>query len=425
MPRHSLIEGSPSSPGGSHDLTFLPVNQAHSPGYSGTRRAYPSCDNCRQKKKRCQPASEASCLRCQEESRVCSTTHRRKRRRLRPTEGSTTLDISGNADVATPDTIATPDAPAPTGELECSPPGDDRAFATEHRAVNPEVLAAHCADPRWGSNTKERILSTNILDARDALDLIAVTGSDRAVNHAGSDTTDLHPRRNKPSQLFLSAHEPSGASWDRFFLVKRGIIQAQEAVEYLDFYFAQLWQLLPIIPQWYSIPTRYGILADEEPVLTISLLTISSRYHPLSGFNGQARSERVHWRTWPWVQRLIQSSIWGSSAMRRFGSIAALLLFLEWHPRAINSPEDLISDCPDLESFEPHSHSSDEDGLCGAEVTELYRKPGLSSISEKLNMVAAAYRSNKMSWLVSFPFCSSPMCDFSQTLGCFYLPLLL
>ncbi|KNG87290.1 hypothetical protein ANOM_004949 [Aspergillus nomiae NRRL 13137] len=292
----------------------------------------------------------------------------------------------------------TTDTLPPARTSEYSPVGDNHSFVADLCGSSPEAVSAHRGD--WGSSTKERILSTNLLDARDALDLIAVAGSTEVADAAGSRSVDSHQRPTGPSQRSATAHpvrETLAASWDRFFLVKRGIILAHEAVEYLDFYFAHLWHLLPIIPLWYSVPARYGTLADEEPVLTISLVTIASRYHVLSGFNGQARSERIHWRTWPWVQRLFQSSMWGSRAMRSLGSITALLLFIEWHPRAINSPEDLISDCADMEIFEPHSQLSDgEAALPGTETAESYRRPDPSSIPEKLNLVATAYRSNKM-----------------------------
>ncbi|GAM39031.1 hypothetical protein TCE0_034r10244 [Talaromyces pinophilus] len=251
-------------------------------------------------------------------------------------------------------------------------------------------------------DTKQQILSTSLLDARDALDLIAVAGSRENV---GKD--DLKQGPSATSHQFTGVR-PATKSWDRFFLVKRGIIRPHEAVEYLDFYFSQLWHLFPVIPEYYSSSDHYGSLVAEEPVLTISLVTIASRYHALSGFNGKARSERIHWRTWPWVQRLFQSSMWGSSAMRSLGAIAALLLFIEWHPMAINSPEDLISDYGESELFDPQSQIPE-----AAEPTETYRRPGLSSIPERLNKVAPAYRSNKMSWMLL-----STAISLAQEMGC-------
>ena len=89
------------------------------------------------------------------------------------------------------------------------------------------------------------------------------------------------------------------SDWDHFCLVKRGIVTGGEITEYLDFYFSYLWHVLPVIPEKYTDRTRYALLSVEEPVLLISLIALTSRYHPLSGPNGPARSERVHWRAWP------------------------------------------------------------------------------------------------------------------------------
>ncbi|KAL2808451.1 hypothetical protein BJX63DRAFT_35241 [Aspergillus granulosus] len=361
---HPAQKESLPTPSDSHSITFLPVNQPGSPDSHRARRGYQSCDNCREKKKRCVTANgEATCRRCREESRICLTTHQRKKRRLRPSMGVESL----------------------SGLQEHPPPSFD---------------AAKAPFPNHGATTKERILSTHLLDASDALDLIAVAGS--------KENIDEGRLRSEPHELRSDSHaRPSGSSpcgWKQFFLIKRGIVRAEEAVEYLDFYFSMLWHLFPVVPQYYAIPDRYTSLVATEPVLTTALIALSSRYHILSGYNGIARSERVHWRTWPWVQKLFQSSIWGSSGMRSYGAIAALLLFIEWHPKAINSPEDFISDRGELELFEPH-----------------YQPDGASqprpSIPERLNLVATAYRSNKMSWMLL-----STAVALAQEIGCFDEP---
>ncbi|KAL4875784.1 hypothetical protein BJY04DRAFT_211006 [Aspergillus karnatakaensis] len=396
------------------DITFLPVNQSHSPNSNRVRRRYQSCDNCRQKKKRCEPSSQAlTCWRCQQESRICLTTHRRKRRRPQPSVGSTT---SGPSRLATANMVITPASPSAG-----NPPQGSDSSTYRHTAEGTpsdlQVVPTLSGNLPWVSNTKERIISTSILDACDALDLVAVAGSRENLDadglregntHQGSSAASHQSAYTKPLMM------PSAKSWDQFFLIKRGIIQAQEAVEYLGFYFAHLWHLFPVVPQWYSSPDRYGSLATDEPVLTISIMTIASRYHALSGFNGQARSERVHWRTWPWVQRLFQSSMWGLSAMRSHGAIAALLLFIEWHPRAINSTADLMGDCGDLELFEPQYQTHEGEPQHAAASEGANRRPDLSSVPERLNIVAPAYRSNKMSWMML-----STAVSLAQELGCF------
>lgn len=376
--------------GKSRDITFLPVNQPHSPGSDRPRRGFQSCDSCREKKKRCEPGpGESTCLRCQQESRACVTTHRRKRRKLR-------LPASSNGS-AISDVVSPSDTPPQDGQA----PTHDGPYTAAYDGVTPRAVAAD-GDLHWSSIAKERILSMSILDARDALDLVAISGSKEGVSKDGLTTVASRqsPQITLQPSVYAEPASVSAACWERFFLVKRGIIRAHEVVQYLDFYFSQLWHLFPIIPRWYSSPDHYVTLAVEEPVLTISLVTIASRYHALRGFNGQARSERIHWRTWPWVQRLFQSALWGASAMRSYGAIAALLLFIEWHPRAINSPEDLISDFGDLELFEPQLDAPGNDPQRMTELMDSYRRSDPPSIPERLNIVAPAYRSNKMSWSV-------------------------
>jgi hypothetical protein len=350
------------TPSDTHSITFLPINHPSSPDTQRARRGYQSCDNCREKKKRCvTDQGEATCRRCQDEGRVCRTTHARKKRKIRPSRGV---------------------GPQTLGAFHVQE-GEQSHLGS----VGSEVGVARIPSPSHDATTKERILSTHLLDASDALDLIAVAGSKENIDQGRlRSDPQLRSADGQPRHL----HGGSSCGWKHFFLVKRGIVRADEAVEYLDFYFSMLWHLFPVIPQYYASPDRYALLASAEPVLTVALIALASRYHILSGYNGTARSERVHWRTWPWVQKLFQSSMWGSSGMRTYGAIAALLLFVEWHPKAINSPEDFISDRGELELFEPH-YQSDGDSQ------------SRSSIPERLNLVATAYRSNKMSWLVQTP----------------------
>lgn len=373
----SLSAGTKPQPtsGEPQSLTFLPVNQHRSPSSQRARRGYQSCDNCREKKKRCEPSPDGdSCLRCQLDSRDCSTTYKRKRRKMRPHAGST-----ANASGVIPVSQSHAFHPAP----------DDSGNNLHTRSdFLPRAL-----------NAKEQILSTKLLDAQDALDLIAVAGSKDGASEASLSLERTQPAPTHQYTLDSPAPTPIASSWKHFFLVRRGIIRANEATEYFDFYFSYLWHVFPVVPQWYSSPDRYGSLVAEEPVLAMGLIMTASRYHPLSGLNGHARSERIHWRTWPWFQRVLQSSMWGSPVMRKLGSVAALLLLIEWHPRAINSPEDLVGDCSEIELFDPQGQPYEADTR---ESTEHDQLPESSSIPERLNVIAPAYRSNKMSRLV-FP----------------------
>lgn len=375
MDQQASPESALRTPGDSQSVTFLPVNEPSSPVTHRAKRASQSCDNCRDTKKRCEQMSpEGSCRRCVDGGRVCRTTQQRKRRKLRWTfnkqDAASTPGLEIQAQ-GIPLAIYTGGSP------------DARDEESEAREL---LQRAH--------NTKEQILSSDLLDARDALDLIAVAGSrDRMDERLQlNDRQSLHrqtTRRPGPRPAIT----PPKTDLDEFFLVRKGIARPCEVNEYLGFYFTHLWQVFPVVPQWYTIPERYDLLALHEPVLAISLVALASRYHPLTGLNGAARSERVHWRTWPWVQRLFQSAMWGSAGMRSYGAIAALLLSIEWHPRAINSQEDFFGDHSEPELFEPPGQED-----TGPNTTAINQPTEGHSIPERLNLVATAHRSNKMSW---------------------------
>lgn len=84
-------------------------------------------------------------------------------------------------------------------------------------------------------------------------------------------------------------------------------------------------------------------LITQEPLLCCVILMISSRYHVLEGAGGLARSTLIHHRLWEHCQHLIMRLMFGhekrsKAKTRTRGSIEALLLIIEWHPRAIHLP---------------------------------------------------------------------------------------
>lgn len=70
---------------------------------------------------------------------------------------------------------------------------------------------------------------------------------------------------------------------------------------------------------------------------------ISSRYHTLPGTGGVSRGTLIHQRLWEHCQHLIMRIIFGQekrskARTRTVGAIEALLLMIEWHPKAIHFP---------------------------------------------------------------------------------------
>lgn len=90
------------------------------------------------------------------------------------------------------------------------------------------------------------------------------------------------------------------------------------------------------------------------------ILTISSRYHTLSSSGGESRGHLLHQRLWDHCQHILMRILLGQeksskAKTRTLGSVEALILMTEWHPRALQVPPvsdgwdtDMILSFPDV-----------------------------------------------------------------------------
>lgn len=120
---------------------------------------------------------------------------------------------------------------------------------------------------------------------------------------------------------------------------------------------------------------------------------ISSRYHVLPGTGGASRSFFIHHRLWKHCEQLIMRLILGQEKSskentRTLGTIEALLLMSEWHPRSLHFPPD--SDGWDSDLIltleEPHHMVSND--------------PSSSSNRWLEDVIEPAKRSDRMSWML-------------------------
>jgi hypothetical protein len=102
-------------------------------------------------------------------------------------------------------------------------------------------------------------------------------------------------------------------------------------------------------------------LLKEEPMLVITLLTISSRFAKPSSFGATSRSYLIHEKLWKYLQGMIDRMIFGQEqfgggfcgagqqpgsdinplsrkGLRTLGTVESLMLLTEWHPRALHFP---------------------------------------------------------------------------------------
>ncbi|KAL2211288.1 hypothetical protein CC79DRAFT_1346479 [Sarocladium strictum] len=403
---------------GQSTLSFMPVNEPRSPPHSKKRRAPHSCDRCRKRKVRCEPGlgDGMVCRRCAEESAQCDYTLRRTHRgSIANKQGKRNSKSVGS--VARPGTSSDPGTPKNDDSLPMLLIESPQATpSTERPTITPSQPGQNghekSTDRPYASDLTQRLISSRLNNEADALDLLtfAASGEPRHTNpDSANGGHQDHFSQNGLAMGQVSSESRSRLSyeeecrWRKYPLIKRGAISTPELIEFIDFFFQNLWPLRPMIPSFYARRSSYILLVTEEPVLVTAILTISSRYHSLSGMHGEIRSERIHWHAWRVLQQNLQSSLWGALHTRSLGTITAMLLLTEWHSKAINYSGSFAGTNEDNEDvYNEPMPAQQSPGTTGVSVTHLTSKQrhGMMGLLESLNIVTPAYRSNKMSWML-------------------------
>ncbi|KAI1770426.1 hypothetical protein F4818DRAFT_262011 [Hypoxylon cercidicola] len=157
-------------------------------------------------------------------------------------------------------------------------------------------------------------------------------------------------------------------AWSRFRFVRAGWFTKEEAIKYIVYYYEYLSPMTPISPPTFRSPSSHVTLLTEEPILTVTLLTIASRYYRIRATGGHCRSHAIHEELWRYLRRMIERCLWGQEAfgggfcgsgadesqtsstapwrglrkgsLRTLGTIESLMILTEWHPRALHFPPD-------------------------------------------------------------------------------------
>ncbi|KAF2734529.1 hypothetical protein EJ04DRAFT_543610 [Polyplosphaeria fusca] len=213
-----------------------------------------------------------------------------------------------------------------------STPGSQTAFASPH------TNAPHGLPP---------------LDGRNQLDRVP------------ADLTIDPAIQNNYPHLPDPAKEPSLTdavqAWSKSRFVRAGWLTATEAIAYIDYFYMHLSPLTPIVVPDYKDHATHGRLLKEEPMLVVTLLTISSRFVRPNGFGAASRSYLIHEMFWEHLQKMINRVIFGQEqfgggfcgagqqpgsdvnplsrkGLRTLGTVESLMLLTEWHPRALHFP---------------------------------------------------------------------------------------
>lgn len=183
-------------------------------------------------------------------------------------------------------------------------------------------------------------------------------------------------------------------------------------------YYEHLAPMTPVVINNYRPLSMHTSLVTDEPILAITMLTIASRHMQLAGPGATSRAYQIHDVLWNNLRGMVQRLVWGQEqfgggffgggavkthesrtgqvtwkgSLRTLGTIEALLLLTDWHPRALHFPPGdnenrlLDADFPlteENEAPEADSLEANEDG-----------KVAFSSWLEP------AWRSDRMSWML-------------------------
>ena len=188
-------------------------------------------------------------------------------------------------------------------------------------------------------------------------------------------------------------------------------------------YYEYLSPLTPISPPTFRYPGTHLTLLTEEPILTVTLLTMASRYRKIPGPGGHCRSHTIHEQLWTYLRGMIERCLWGQEAfgggfcgsgadpteaqtsstapwrglrkgsLRTLGTVESLMILTEWHPRALHFPPAEATDELMLPSYTaPDTTSNAED--------DGSRLPGGVGGKRIESWLEPAWRSDRMCWML-------------------------
>ncbi|KAK5119040.1 hypothetical protein LTR62_000251 [Meristemomyces frigidus] len=186
--------------------------------------------------------------------------------------------------------------------------------------------------------------------------------------HVRQNTTTSQPSYSHATPGDRSALAYCMKAWSRFRFVREGWFTAQEAIEYVQYFYKYLAPLTPVALPNFRPHSEHERLLTQEPMLTITILLIASRHMKLTGPGSVSRPYEIHKRLWSYLQGMINRVVWGQEqfgggycgagstpagsvpasdmnplarkGLRTLGTVESLVLLTEWHPRMMHFPPD-------------------------------------------------------------------------------------
>ncbi|KAJ5894282.1 hypothetical protein N7495_005973 [Penicillium taxi] len=235
---------------------------------------------------------------------------------------------------------------------------------------------------------------------------------------------DIGPREGS-----ANAEDPGYAdalkAWSRLRFVRAGWMTVAEGMEYVAYYYKNLSPMSPVVTPDYSEPSTHRTLLTDEPVLAVTILTIASRHLKPKGDGASTRAFYIHDRLWSYLRGMIERLFWGQEKfdaggpgigkpkaldlaptssrpnvkgnLRALGTVEALLILTDWHPRNLHFPpgddENTLLDT-EAQSQNRNDKDADNDDQTGSRSTS---QEGRLAFQKWLE---PAWRSDRMSWML-------------------------
>ncbi|KAF2855269.1 C6 transcription factor-like protein [Plenodomus tracheiphilus IPT5] len=387
------------------------------------KRAYKACINCRQRKAKCILGTgpdggelKPPCQRCKREMREC--VFRSERSWVKRRKPGEARDNEEEEPVRPHSGSISNVQPSPVHRSSNSAHGFTPGHSPHMSNHRPDIISPHSHLRRISSaqgDLAHSVMRTVVSSGSDALNLLfeaahhrdAMDSEQQTGSQAyetprsgptgyenGVPSSPFHTFRAQPVQMSTPSPETL-KTWTLCRFVQMGWFSAHEAVTYVDLFFKNCSPLSPILGEFYSHHENHYTLIAVDPFLCTTILMISSRYNILPGVGGASRGYFVHDRLWEQCQRFIMKIMLGQvkpskAQSRTIGSIEALLLLSEWHPRALHFPT--AADGWDCELMIGANNTTEE----GAKLLE-----GDATSSRWLeDVIEPAKRSDRMSWML-------------------------
>ncbi|CAG8051871.1 unnamed protein product [Penicillium olsonii] len=219
-----------------------------------------------------------------------------------------------------------------------------------------------------------------------------------------------------------AAYTDAIRAWSRLRFVRAGWLTVEEGMDYVAYYYENLAPMSPVVIPDFSHLSTHRTLLTDEPVLAVTILTIASRHLKPKGDGATTRAFYIHDRLWAYLRSMIERLFWGqekfdpgtsgigrprsldlgsptsgkssvNGQLRSLGTVEAMLLLTEWHPRNLHFPpgddENSLLDTDPQPQSRADNHLDHETGQRGSEGRFAFQK-----------WLEPAWRSDRMSWML-------------------------